>query len=1031
MRSQPIAWVLLSLGWALFGSAAPSFAAGAWVKRAEAEIGLGNDSIELWFKTDGPRCAAARLVNRLSGRTIALRSDDFAVGLDGRPPLRLADVPFQEAREEAIAGGRRLVLRHAGPAQGPRVDVVYELGDGDFFLRRRLEIAPAGPMPLRELAVWVVGIEGQCSHQGFGSPVLLDDTFWGVEFPAGHNRYESGTVRLIHHPGRTVTERFASKTVVLGVSEAGRSARRFQQYVETFRVTPRETSLFVNYNTWWTLMPPTEKNSLELIALFKKKLFDAHGESIDTFTLDDGWDNKDSLWAIREDRFPRGFAPLVESLKTMNARLGIWLSPSSGYSHAPWLAKNGYAANSNPWYICQSDPKYRRDIIARVTDLARQYDVAFFKFDGFSAACDAAGHAHLPGPYAQEANTEAYIDLLEAVRKVRPGIYLDPTCGIWLSPWWLRYADSLWGEVSDDYPEIVVPAPVVRDSATTTRDAMFRQRCRQHPGFPPAAIEHLGIIVITPEKWEDNAMIVAGRGCRLLTLYIDPRHFIAGDRDWAFLASVLKWVRHNADTLQQTELILGDPMRGQAYGYAHFRGHRGVLALRNPGIEPQTVKIALDESAGWRETDGTYLARIVYPRRETLDRPFGYGDTLALRLEAFETMIVHLDRLPQREPAVLGVRHEETSRSDNRITYTLYGAPGEQAKVSVLGQAPKAVEIDGRPVAPSTSPGGIVLPVTFPGQSQACKIEAGQLAVEASGDSWRIVGRCVADVPAGVPAAMHVLVDPQRKPGDPVQCVAKLNGRPVDVRAVRTPAKPEQTHRPHPWTWFEFRVPPGRSEVSVEITPSKPSPFLRSRVGWWLWAERPMQKATLTLQYAQRLPPAVAEPLPLPLAMDRRREIVAIQPIQSLGAGSRWPKQDQAVVYLDEIAPDEATQDWGTLQTNRSVWEKPMIVAGAKFARGLGAHANARLVYDLAGGRFKTFRCRVGRDEHAQDGVVAFQVLVDGKKVFDSGPMTKATPARPVEVNVAGAQTLELLSLDGGDGITGDHADWAEAQLIR
>jgi hypothetical protein len=105
--------------------------------------------------------------------------------------------------------------------------------------------------------------------------------------------------------------------------------------------------------------------------------------------------------------------------------------------------------------------------------------------------------------------------------------------------------------------------------------------------------------------------------------------------------------------------------------------------------------------------------------------------------------------------------------------------------------------------------------------------------------------------------------------------------------------------------------------------------------------------------------------------------------------------------------------------------------AGAQCPRARGTHANARLVYDLAGGGFKTFRCRVGRDEHAQDGVVVFQVLVDGKKVFDSGPMTKATAARPVEVSIAGASTLELLSLDGGDGIAGDHADWAEAQLIR
>jgi len=43
----------------------------------------------------------------------------------------------------------------------------------------------------------------------------------------------------------------------------------------------------------------------------------------------------------------------------------------------------------------------------------------------------------------------------------------------------------------------------------------------------------------------------------------------------------------------------------------------------------------------------------------------------------------------------------------------------------------------------------------------------------------------------------------------------------------------------------------------------------------------------------------------------------------------------------------------------------------------------------------------------------------------------KATPAKPVEIDLRGAKLLELRSLDGGDGISGDHADWAEAQLIR
>lgn len=1042
-RGWVVALIVMSLG-AEWGSMAPAAektvpegaapAIGrAWAKSSAQhdQIGLGNSRLELWLDRSDGRCQAVRLVNHLSGRTVPLADDDFALELNGGTRLTAADFTVQDTGEEAYSGGQRLRIRMASRSGGHRLEVVYELGHAEFVLRRRLELIPGSPLELGQVAVWQIGVAGTCAGQGFGDPVLLDDTFWGLEFPAGHNRYASGKVRLVQHPGRVVKDRFVSKTAVLGVSEPGRVARRFQQYVDTFRVTPSETTLFVNYNTWWTLMPPTEANSLELIKRLKQELFDPYGESIDTFTVDDGWDDKDSLWDIKTERFPRGFDPLVEALREMNARLGIWLSPSSGYNHAPWLARHGYAANSNPWYICQSDPKYRQDIIARVTELAKQYDVAFFKFDGFAAACDALGHAHRPGPFAQEANTEAYIELLQAVRRVRPDIFLDLTCGIWLSPWWLAYADSLWGEVSGDYPDIIVPAPVVRQSATTTRDAVFRQRCREHPGFPPAAIEHLGIIVITPEPWEDNAMIVAGRGCRLLTLYINPEHFRAGQRDWAFLAALLKWVRHNARLFQRTELVLGDPLRGEAYGYAHFQKRRGVLALRNPTIEPKSVRLALDDSVGWQEADGAYLARIVYPRHEVLPRVLHYGDTLEIALQGLETLIVHVDPLPTREAVLAGIRCQETSRSGKQIRYAVFGQPGQPLGLVLAGSGrPVSAQMNGKAVPLKPGPEGTRLDATVPGTPSSCKVEGLRWSEAALAAAGKLTGTCRAEVPPGVLATMHVLVDPRRRQAERVECQATVNGKLVAVRAVRTPEKREQTHSAHPWTWFEFPLPEGRSEVTIELW-ARPEAWASCRLGCWLWSEQPLGSATLALDFSEPLPPPVNEPLPLPIAMERCRAVLVVRPLQRVGGAARWPDASRRSVRLDELVPDEETQEWGQVEANRSVWQKPLVIAGAKFSRGIGTHANGRVVYDLAGGGFRSFRCRVGRDEHATDGTIVFQVWVDGKLAFDSGPMSRQTPAKPIELSIAGAGHLELRTLDGGDGITGDHGDWVEAELIR
>ncbi len=1002
---------------------------GSYVRRTGTSVVLGNEALELVVQRD----KLTQIRNKLAKRALPIQSDGFSIAIEGQGPLRAADVSLTGVRDEAVPGGRRLILAFASKARGIQVQLTYELGDDALFIRRSLEAKAPKPLPFRQVDAWVVGVAGTCSHQGFGEPVLLDDTFWGLECPGGRNRYADGTVRLTHYP-RRATDRFVSKAAVVGVAEPGRVAQRFRDYVATFQKTPGERKLFVNYNTWWTLMPPTEQNCLELIDLFQRKLFDPHGESFDTFTIDDGWDDKNSLWAIRKDRFPRGFAPLVKPLKAMNANLGLWLSPSSGYHHAPWLTtKGGYLKGKNAWYCVQADPKYRRDIIEVVTRLARESDLAFYKLDGFSATNEALAEGMPKGEYAREANIDAYVELLEAVRKTKPGVFLDPTCGMWLSPWWLKYVDSIWGSVSGDYPAVIVPAPVIRDSATTTRDAVFRQRCREHPGFPPAAIEHLGIIVITPEKWEDNAMAVVGRGCRLLTLYINPKHFRHGDRDWAFLAALLKWTRHNAATLGHTKLIGGDPLKREWYGYAHFLGIRGIIALRNPFIEPQTVKLTLDESLGWRaieaavDTPGTaYVARMVYPRREVLSPRVDYGRPLKLTLQGYETVVIDVQTVAPDRMSLLGVQATETERAGNRIAYAVCGRPGQ--KLAAIAARPVAkASLDGQPV-PIAGAGGVALQLAFGGAPQACRVEGARLEMPANEPAAQIGGSCTATVPTGSKATMHVLVHPRGGAGA-VECAAQVNGKAIQARAVRSGKG--QAHSRHAWTWFEFPLPEGESQVAIVLKPSKGRGLPRCELGWWLWAEHPLQKKTLALELEKPLPPAPKEPLPLPIGIESERQIITVHPPRLFAPARVWPKANAPRVWLDEAAPDEARQDWGTLQRNRSVWGKPMIVAGRTFTRGLGTHANSRLVYELSGGKFKRFRCLVGRDEHAMEGNVVFQVWLDGRKAFDSGPMGKTTPAKPVEVDVSRSAVLELRTLDGGDDIGGDHGDWANAELLR
>ncbi len=130
---------------------------------------------------------------------------------------------------------------------------------------------------------------------------------------------------------------------------------------------------------------------------------------------------------------------------------------------------------------------------------------------------------------------------------------------------------------------------------------------------------------------------------------------------------------------------------------------------------------------------------------------------------------------------------------------------------------------------------------------------------------------------------------------------------------------------------------------------------------------------------------------------------------------------------LDELEFGDATTGFGQIQRNRSVSEKPLSLAGKKFAHGLGVHAPSELAFELDGGA-AAFKAVVGVDDGPEEeGSVVFQVVADGKVVFDSDVMRKGDAPKAVELDLAGVKKVVLKVTDAGDGKNFDHANWAEA----
>ncbi|MBD7969936.1 NPCBM/NEW2 domain-containing protein [Paenibacillus gallinarum] len=101
------------------------------------------------------------------------------------------------------------------------------------------------------------------------------------------------------------------------------------------------------------------------------------------------------------------------------------------------------------------------------------------------------------------------------------------------------------------------------------------------------------------------------------------------------------------------------------------------------------------------------------------------------------------------------------------------------------------------------------------------------------------------------------------------------------------------------------------------------------------------------------------------------------------------------------------------------------------YTRGIGAHSNSTIVYDLTDKNFDYFTSFVGVDRqmYGSVGSVSFEVFVDGEKKFDSGLMNSKAPQKFVEVDMNGAKELKLVVTDGGNGNGSDHATWGDTKL--
>ena len=115
---------------------------------------------------------------------------------------------------------------------------------------------------------------------------------------------------------------------------------------------------------------------------------------------------------------------------------------------------------------------------------------------------------------------------------------------------------------------------------------------------------------------------------------------------------------------------------------------------------------------------------------------------------------------------------------------------------------------------------------------------------------------------------------------------------------------------------------------------------------------------------------------------------------------------------------------------NQSVTHKPLRLAKKTYTRGIGANSTSKIRVELVG-TAQRLQADIGVDRNAdgQGASVRFRVVAAGKEVFVSEVLRPGS-LQSIDVPLDGAQSVDLIIDDGGDGRSWDQANWCDPQIV-
>lgn len=685
-----------------------SFVWWRYVPVTDGEYTIENAHITWNFTVKDGVLQTTSIVNKDENIQLPVSGDDFRVRVgpassigyvtEKRNGKKIIDYIIRENRWITPAD---CVCKWLIRSPGTRT-LVCEDVNSDVIIKLHFDISEDTPWLKRTLSLQAIGdthmavdradhVQWHTARRmrlgGRGQPVFVDDAwFVALEHPNSSNICENGTLTLRQFPGyRFGKEGVTLQTMVIGGSAPARIDEAMDAYVDGFRRPPRAISL---YNTWCDMRTDklTAKNIIDTAYTLKKRL-EPYNSQFDYFVIDDGWQNKMSIWQPLKSRFPDGLAPVFESLRNLDYKGGLWLPLTGVMLDIKWGEARDYEAACGQYY-CLSGTNYNRALRKRVREIQKTCQISFFKHDFNYFNCTRVQHGHFAS-YMQssEANVDALCKLLEEETATNPNILLAVTSGLWPSPWWLKYCDIIWMGGKDHDFDYTLPASRGSAAEMNYRDGALYKICKEDGMvFPLSSFMTHGVVdarhtvydiaAEDNEGWANYVMNYLGRGTLLREFYISPEKLTP--LRWKILARALAWARSLNNCMKNSAFILGDPRKGELFGYAGADENTSYLSLRNPSLFGTNIAAHDLGVVG-------QLCEVVYPYHEffipRIDTTFTIpGETV------WQTVNTSRENIPL--PVPLGIRSTLLTGSYNTTQYRVYHPPGFSGSFTVESPVP-------------------------------------------------------------------------------------------------------------------------------------------------------------------------------------------------------------------------------------------------------------------------------------------------------------------------------------------------------